>query len=179
MRCERRGREVLYFSDDGSLHESFINAFFQYILPLYKERSIKWMMVTLWPNDKKGTSYKRAVYLAKLGKDLGVLESNGNGYFLSPRGLRKTLAKAIESAYVEESGGKIGSYVNLTRILTRLSDWGMDPQVAKEGFLAAISEIGGRLSPSPAISDNVLRDGIMDRKKGYLYYLSLRKVKFN
>lgn len=174
----RDGRRVLYFSRSESIHKAFVGAFYRYLLPLSQGRSLEWMMTNFWPRGKRTTSYKRATYLLRLGRDLGLIVSKDGTHLLTIEGLRTVLARAVEVIYVMETEGKMGDYVSLTRVLSKLSEWGIEPKLAKELLRDAISELNGRLSPSPALSKAVLRDGIRVGGQGYLYYLSLKGTRW-
>ena len=166
VRKRRKGRSVRYKPVKGDLRGAFLFTFYRHLLRLSKPHTTGELASKLWKGEKRATSMKRAKYLVSMGTDLGVIRVEGRSYQLEEFALRKTAVKAVIEAYK----GEKGDYVPLTKILDKLEEWGLERDLSKEMILKASREMGWRLTPSPAISDEVIRDGIPS-EGGYLYFL--------
>ncbi|GEM_PF-6519257 len=172
IRSERKGGRTVYTSQGNGLTEAYAGTFFRALLRLEEAKTLDLIIKDLWPRDKRATARKRATYLLAMGRDLDLIERKDGTYTLSPVGLRLSVARALEEIYAMELGGKLGDFVSLTKILSRLSEWGMKRKTAKRAIISALEELEADLTPSPNLSSKVRRDGIMT-ERGYLYYLTL------
>ncbi len=173
IRSERKRGRTVYTAQGNGLVEAYAGAFFRALLRLGETKKLDRIIRDLWPRDKRSTARKRATYLLAMGMDLGLIHGEDRAYILTPVGLRLSVARALEEVYAIESGGKLGDFVSLTKILSRLSEWGLKRRLAKEAIIEALKELDADLTPSPSLSSRVRRDGIMT-DRGYLYYLTLR-----
>ena len=167
IRKRRAGRRFLYLPVKGDLRGAYLSTFYRHLLVLHKPKDLNGLISSLWPGGKVSTSVKRAKYLVSLGLDLDVLKGKSS-FSLREYALNKVFAKALLEAY-RRAGGE---YVSLTRIFDTLESWGLDREVAKKLTPRAVRDLRGRLTASPAISEDVKRDGILS-DSGYLYYLYL------
>ncbi len=173
IRSERKGSKTVYISQGSRLTEAYAGAFFRALLRLGETKTLDRVIKDLWPRDKRSTARKRATCLLTMGSDLGLIRREDGAYTLTSAGLRLSVARALEEIYAIEFGGKLGDFISLTKILNRLSEWGLKRGLAKKAIMGALEELDADLAPSPSLSSRVRRDGIM-MDRGYLYYLTLR-----
>lgn len=174
---KREKGRILYkvlHPNGGSMARAYLDTYYMMLLPLTSGRTSKWVAKTFWPKDKERTAIKRATYLIRMGSELEFL----NGPYLTEAGAREVIARAVEDIYFQETGGKTGKFVTLTKVLEALERWGADIEIVRASLLGALSMLDGNLSPAPNLSEKVKRDGIRGRR-GYLYYLSLKGRRFS